>query len=362
MTLLSHIRVLEIAGLGPAPFAAMMLADCGAEVIRVSRPGDPGYSSGILERSRPTVEADLKDPEDLSRVRDLVGGADVLLEGFRPGVMERLGLGPEVCLAQNPRLVYGRMTGWGQAGPWRKAAGHDINYLAGIGALHCMAREGEPPMPPLNLVGDFGGGGMLLAYGVLAALLERTVSGQGQVVDAAMVDGTNLLMVGIWSRVHAGRWTAPGTNEIDTGAPYYNVYATSDGRYMAIGAVEPVFYRAALDVLDLDRDGLLSRQNDRTAWPADKEALAAAFAGRSFQEWCQAFNAVDACVTPVLDMQEAAASEHSQHRSMFVNSGGATGPAPAPRYSRSAHTVTEPPPSTLPAAASLWATSGERST
>jgi alpha-methylacyl-CoA racemase len=337
MTPLRHVRVLEIAGLGPAPFAAMMLADAGAEVVRVARPGDPGYSAGILERGRPTVEANLKDPHDLARVRRLVDGADVLLEGFRPGVMERLGLGPQECLARNPRLVYGRMTGWGQDGPHARSAGHDINYLAATGALHSLSREGEPPMPPLNLVGDFGGGGMLLAYGVLVALLERSASGEGQVVDAAMVDGTHLLMVGVWSRVQAGGWGRPGTNEIDTGAPYYNVYATSDGRYMAIGAVEPVFYATALEVLGLDRTDLLARQHDRGHWNQAKATIAAAFAARTFGDWTQAFACVDACVTPVLDLDEAAGSAMAAERNMFVRVNGATGPAPAPRYSRSRH-------------------------
>lgn len=337
MTLLNRLRVLEIAGLGPAPFAAMMLADAGAEVVRVARPGDPGYSAGILERGRPTVEADLKDPHDLARVRQLVDEADVLLEGFRPGVMERLGLGPGECLRSNPRLVYGRMTGWGQHGPQAGLAGHDINYLAATGALHSLAREGEPPMPPLNLVGDFGGGGMLLAYGVLAALLERTVSGAGQVVDAAMVDGTHLLMVGVWSRVHAGGWGPPGTNEIDTGAPYYNVYATRDGRYMAVGAVEPVFYAAALEVLGLDGSDLLARQHDRGHWAQAKATIATAFAARSFAEWTRAFAGVDACVTPVLNLDEAAESAMAAERKMFLRVHGATGPAPAPRYSRSTH-------------------------
>ncbi|MET0450850.1 MAG: CaiB/BaiF CoA-transferase family protein [Mycobacterium sp.] len=330
---LDGIRVVEIAALGPAPFAAMMLADAGADVVRITRPDDPGHSGGILERGRPTFQIDLKDAESRCEVAALIKTADVLIEGFRPGVMERLGLGPDICLAENPRLVYARMTGWGQNGSLAKRPGHDINYLAHIGALHCLARRDEPPMPPLNLVADFGGGGMLLAYGVLAALIGRGTTGRGCVVDAAMADGSNLLMVGVWSRLARGSWSnTPGTNDIDTGAPYYNVYETSDGRYLAFGAVEPAFYRQALTVLKLSPDDFVASQHDRADWPRAREAIANAVRTRDFAHWQSAFDNVDACVTPVLTLEEALQTPFARERGLFTDVDGAAHPSPAPRF------------------------------
>lgn len=338
--LLAGIRVVEFAAFGPAPFAATMLADAGAEVLCVSRPGvaddDPvRRGGGFLSRGRPTVELDLKSAEGQGRALDLLSRADVLLEGYRPGVMERLGLGPDVCLAANSRLVYGRMTGWGQDGPRAAQAGHDINYLAVSGALRAIARAGEDPVPPLNLVGDFGGGGMLLAYGVLAALLERTRSGRGQVVDAAMLDGVNLLMCGVWTRIGNGGWNPdPGTNEIDTGAHYYNVYRTADGEYMAVGSVEPRFYRRLLAGLGLD-PASLPDQHDSTCWPRLRTLFAEVFATRTQAEWIAVFDDLDACVTPVLGVDRAPDDPQVVARTLLPEVGGARQPAPAPRFGRS---------------------------
>ncbi|MFC5142952.1 CaiB/BaiF CoA transferase family protein [Actinomycetospora rhizophila] len=327
---LTGVRVVEFGGLGPAPFASMLLADAGADVVRVDRPGGPG-DGGALLRGRPWIGLDLKDGADLATARGLVARADVLLEGFRPGVMERLGLGPESCHAG---LVYGRMTGWGQDGPRAHQPGHDINYLALTGALRSIARRGKAPVPPLNLVGDYGGGGMLLAFGVLAALLERGRTGRGQVVDAAMVDGVSLLMTGIWSRAAQGRWPGePGTNDIDTGAPFYDVYATADGEYMAVGSIEPQFWHRVLDGLGLDPQ-VVGDQWDRARWPEVKRLVAAAFATRTRSEWTDRFDRVDACVTPVLSMREAAADPHLAARATLVrDADGHPGPAPAPRLS-----------------------------
>lgn len=333
---LEGLRVVEFAGLGPAPFAAMMLGDAGAEVLRIGRPGEPPTATRITERGRTAVELDLKQPAGRDRALELTAGADVLLEGFRPSVMERLGLGPAECCGLNPRLVYARMSGWGRTGPLAARAGHDINYLALSGALHSNARRHGPPMPPLNLVGDYGGGGMLMAFGVMAALFERASSGRGQVVDAAMLDGVNLLMCGVWSRVAAGRWHhEPGTNDIDTGAPNYNVYETSDGRYMAVGAVEKVFWKRAVAGLGLE-PAELPDVSDETAWPYLRSVLADEFRKRPQSEWVAAFGEVDACVTPVLNLREAASDPHVQARGLMPTIGGVTHPAPAPTYSRSA--------------------------
>ncbi|MEJ2868187.1 CaiB/BaiF CoA-transferase family protein [Actinomycetospora sp. OC33-EN08] len=333
---LDGIRVVEFGGLGPAPFAAMVLADAGADVVRIDRPAGP-VDGGALLRGRPWIGLDLKSDAGLTTARALVDRADVLLEGFRPGVMERLGLGPEPCCAANPGLVYGRMTGWGQDGPRAHQAGHDINYLALTGALRSIARRGEAPVPPLNLVGDYGGGGMLLAVGVLTALLARGRdgrTGRGQVVDAAMVDGVSLLMTGIWSRAAQGRWQGePGTNDIDTGAPFYDVYATADGEYMAVGSIEPAFWRALLAGLGID-PAEVGEQWDRARWPETKRRIAAAFGVRTRAEWTERFDGVDACVTPVLSMAEAAVDEHLTARGTLVpDDDGHPGPAPAPRLS-----------------------------
>lgn len=333
VSVLSSLRVVEFAGLGPAPFAAMMLADAGADVVRVTRPGDPAFGGGVLERGRVTVEADLKDPESCAEAALLIRSADVLIEGYRPGVMERLGLGPTEAMRDNPALVYARMSGWGQDGPFAARPGHDINYLAMSGALFSIARRGEAPMPPLNLVADFGGGGMLLAFGVLAAVIDTRQGGPGRVIDASMLEGTNLLMAGVWNRVAAGRWSRePGTNDLDLGAPYYNVYATADGRHVAMGAVEPQFYRAALERLGLPADEFVLRQHERSDWERAKAEIAEAFALRDLAHWSDTFEDVDACVTPVLNLDEARSWAHARHRGMFALVDQHVHPAPAPRF------------------------------
>jgi alpha-methylacyl-CoA racemase len=330
---LHETRVVEFAGLGPGPFAAMLLADAGADVVRIDRP-DGATARSALTDGRPVVRLDLKDGAGRATALELVRHADVLIEGFRPGVMERLGLGPEVCLDENPGLVYGRMTGWGQDGPRAREAGHDINYLALGGALRAIGRRGEAPVPPLNLVGDYGGGGMLLAFGLLVALHERRTSGHGQVVDAAMVDGVSLLMAGVWNRAAEGCWSAePGTNDIDTGAPFYDVYRTADGEYMAVGSIEPQFYARLLDGLGLD-PALRAGQWDRDRWPAAKSEIAHAFAARTRAEWTTRFADRDACVTPILSMAEAPCDPHVAGRRTLERDRKAHRPAPAPRLSR----------------------------
>lgn len=331
---LHGLRVVEIAALGPAPFAAMMLADAGAEVLRINRPGHSTDEAGILGRGRAaSIALDLKDSGDRAAALAAITEADVLIEGFRPGVTERLGLGPEACLQRNPRLIYARVTGWGRSGPLAASAGHDINYLALTGALHAMAGGGEVPSPPLNLVGDYGGGGMLLLNGILCALYERGRSGRGQVIDAAMIDGANLLMTGIWSRVAAGEWAGrPGTNSIDGGAHFYNVYRTADDEFMAVGSIEAPFYRRLLEGLGLDREELPD-QHDRGSWPAMKQRLAGIFATRTRAQWTAVFAGLDACVTPVLSLTEAPADGHMSSREALLR-GDRIEPAPAPRYSR----------------------------
>jgi alpha-methylacyl-CoA racemase len=336
---LAGLRVLEMAGLGPAPFCAMLLADLGAEVLRVERAGQPAPDPSVpdrrlvLTRGRPSVGIDLKDPGGAALVLRLAERADVLVEGFRPGVMERLGLGPRDCLDRNPRLVYGRVTGYGQEGPLSSAPGHDLNYLALAGVLSAVGRAGEPPVPPLNLVGDFGGGAMLLAVGILAALLERARSGQGQVVDAAMVDGAALLATMVFEMAALGQWGARGTNVVDSGAPYYEVYETADGRYLAVGAVEPAFYRAFMEGLGYD-ETTVPPQGDRASWPAVKAEVAARIRSRTLQAWLAIFAGTDACVTPVLSLAEAPAHPHNRHRGTFLDAGAGPVPAPAPRFSR----------------------------
>lgn len=345
---LQGIKIVELAGIGPAPYACMLLADAGAQVVRVDRatgrpaPSDPTPSWDFLARSRPSVGVDLKHPAGVELVLDLVAGADVLIEGWRPGVAERLGLGPEACWERNARLVYGRMTGWGQDGPLAARAGHDINYIALSGALWSMGRHGERPVPPLNLVGDFGGGGMMLAFGVCAALLETTRSGRGQVVDAAMVDGSSSLMTMIYAFLQGGLWEHErGVNTLDGGAPFYDVYDTADGRFVAVGAIEPQFYEALLEGLGLD-PGDLPAQMDREQWPALKERFAAVFRTRSRREWEAVFEGTDACVAPVLAPSEAPANPHNVARSTFVEVAGMTQPAAAPRFSRTPGAVQSP--------------------
>jgi alpha-methylacyl-CoA racemase len=338
---LAGVRVVELAGIGPGPFCAMLLADLGADVLRVDRPAAsrPGWPT-VLARGRRSVAVDLKHPDGAGVVLDLVAAADALVEGFRPGVAERLGIGPDACLARNPRLVYGRVTGWGQQGPWRLAAGHDIDYVALAGALHPIGQAGGPPVPPLNLLGDFGGGGMLLALGLAAALLETGRSGTGQVVDAAMVDGAALLTTQFHELLAAGLWREErGANLLDGGAPFYGVYETADGRHLAVGALEPRFWTELLRRLGLDA-GDLPAQLDRDGWPLLRERLAALFRTRTRDEWSELLAGTDACVAPVLGLAEAPAHPHNRARGTFVDVGGVTQPAPAPRFSR---TPCDPP-------------------
>ena len=334
MSALTGLKIIEFAGLGPAPFAGMMLADHGAEVIRIDRPGAAGMvpnGRDILLRGRRMVAIDLKKPEGAAVARDLVRGADGLIEGFRPGVMERLGLGPDVLLADNPRLVFGRMTGWGQAGPWAQAAGHDIDYIALAGALHAFGQAGGKPVPPVNMVGDFGGGGMFLAFGMLAGLLSAARTGVGQVIDCAMVDGAALLMGMIWSFSAAGVWRDErGVNLLDTGAHFYDTYETADGKHMAVGAIEPQFYAELRRIAGMS-DPLFDAQMNSRAWPARKADCAAIFRTRTRDEWCAVFDGTDACVAPVLSLAEAPLHAHNAARGTFVEAGGVMQPAPAPR-------------------------------
>jgi alpha-methylacyl-CoA racemase len=348
---LSGYRIIELAGIGPGPFAAMMLADMGAEVVRVERansvkgsaPGTPHYD--VLLRGRRNIAIDLKHPDGVATLLDLVASADGLIEGFRPGVMERLGIGPQVCLERNPRLVFGRMTGWGQSGPFAEAAGHDINYISLAGALAHFGRAGEAPVPPLNMVGDFGGGGMLLAFGVVCALLETQRSGLGQVIDAAMVDGTAVLMSMFWSFRSIGLFdeTQRGTNLLDTGAHFYDVYQCADGEYISIGSIEPQFYAELLRLAGLDGDPEFVKQMDRSAWPHLKQRLSDLFATKTRDEWCSLMEATEVCFAPVLTMSEAAQHPHNIDRGTFVEIAGTLQPAPAPRFSRTTPEVTMPP-------------------
>ncbi len=334
---LAGLRVVELAGIGPGPHAAMVLADLGADVVRVERPGPPaGLGAGDVSlRGRRWVRADLKRPDDLATVLRLVRVADVLLEGFRPGVAERLGVGPEHCLEVNPRLVYGRMTGWGQAGPRSDRAGHDLNYLSLTGALAAMGRAQSAPSPPLNLVADYGGGSMLLLVGVLAALVERERSGQGQVVDAAMVDGVSLLSQLAWSMRAIGAWQdARESNLLDGGAPFYDCYACADGRFVAVAALEPAFYALLLQGLGLDPESL-PPQYDPAGWPTLRRTFAHAFAAHPRDHWAGVFDDTDACVTPVLTWAEAVRDPHLVARGTLVEVDGVVQAAPAPRFSRS---------------------------
>jgi len=345
---LQGIRVVEIESLAPAPFGCMVLADLGADVLRVGRLGRPGHPvvqpTDPLARGRRSIRLDLKQPGGTEVLLRLIGAADVLVEGFRPGVAERLGFGPGVSLERNPRLVYARMTGWGQDGPLAAAAGHDIDYIAVAGSLEPIGRAGERPVPPLNLLGDFGGGGMLLAVGVLAALLERERSGRGQVVDAAMVDGSALLATFIHGLRAAGGWQDQrGSNLLDGGAPFYDTYPTADGRFVAVGALEPQFYAELLRGLGLDQ-AELPAQLDRSGWPVLRERIGAAFAGRTQAEWVAVFKDTDACVAPVLGMGEAPDHPHNAARGTFIEVSGVRQPAPAPRFSRTPGATPAPPP------------------
>jgi alpha-methylacyl-CoA racemase len=348
---LKGYKILEIAGIGPGPFAAMMLADQGAEVIRIDRAhGAQGGVNGsaakdVLNRSRRSLAVDLKKPEGIALVLEMVRQADGLVEGFRPGVMERLGLGPDVCAAANPKLVYGRMTGWGQDGPLAKAAGHDINYIALAGALHAYGRAGEKPTPPINMIGDFGGGGMLMAFGMVCALLEAQKSGQGQVIDAAMIDGSALLMTMIWAFKAMGLWQdRRGVNMLDTGAHFYDTYETADGKYIALGAIEPQFYEEFLQRAGLAEDTDFKNQMLVPEWPKLKAKLTTHFKTKSRSQWCALFEGSDACFAPVLSMGEAPDHPHVKARSTFIEVEGVVQPAPAPRYSRTRNDRPTPPP------------------
>lgn len=332
---LAGLRIVEFAGIGPGPFAGMMLADHGAEVIRLERPGARVNPVDPLTRSRTMIAADLKSEADVARVRELLKTADGLIEGYRPGVMERLGLGPDVVLADNPRLVYGRMTGWGQFGPYAQAAGHDINYIALSGALHTYGRAGDKPTPPINMIGDFGGGGMMLAFGMVAALLHAAKTGEGQVIDCAMTDGAATLNAMIWGFRAAGIWDdRRGVNMLDTGAHFYDTYETSDGKFISLGSIEPQFYAELRQRAGLTEDKAFDAQMDRAGWPALKDKLTALFRTKTRDEWCALMEATDVCFAPVLSMAEAPAHPHNAERGTFLEIDGKVQPAPAPRYSR----------------------------
>ncbi len=345
---LSGIKVIELAGIGPGPFAAMLLADMGADVIRVDRagavrPGAAGPSWDLLNRGRRSIGVDLKSVDGVEAVLRLVERADVLIEGFRPGVTERLGIGPDACLARNAKLVYGRMTGWGQDGPYAHAAGHDINYIALAGALHPIGRAGEAPVPPLNLLGDFGGGSMFLIAGLLAAVIEAGRSGQGQVVDAAMVDGAALLTTMFHAMAAIGGWSEErGTNLLDSGAHFYDVYQCADGEYVSIGSLEPQFYAELRRLAGLD-DAAFDNQLDRSAWPDLKARMAEVFRTKTRDEWCALMEHTDVCFAPVLSLSEAPKHPHNVARGTFVDVAGVVQPAPAPRISRTPSEVSRPP-------------------
>src|SRR5271165_991918 len=337
---LSGIRVLELAGIGPGPFCGMMLADMGADVLRVDRlePSDLGLPLerrfDIMARGRRSIGLDLKRGEAAGIVLALVEKADALIEGFRPGVAERLGLSPDACFSRNPRLVYGRVTGWGQDGPLAHAAGHDINYIAISGALHAIGRGGDAPVPPLNLVGDYGGGAMYLAFGIVCALVERQSSGRGQVIDAAMSDGAASLMSIFYARLAAGAWQDErGVNAIDGGAPWYDVYETSDGEHIAIGSIEGRFYARLMQLLGLDAQ-TLPKQHDKAQWPELRARLRDAFKQKTRDEWCELLQGQDVCFAPVLSLAEAPEHPHNCARATFIERDGVVQPAPAPRFSR----------------------------
>jgi alpha-methylacyl-CoA racemase len=345
---LQGMRVVEFEAIGPAPFAGMLLADMGADVLVIDRPGDAGLGlkrerwQDVMLRGKRSVTLDMKSSRGVDAALQLIARADALIEGFRPGVMERLGVGPEQALKANPRLVYGRMTGWGQEGPLAPRAGHDINYIALSGILNAIGRRGGPPVPPLNLIGDFGGGGMLLGFGVVCALLEAQRSGRGQVIDAAMVDGAALLAAMFAGFLAAGSWTEErGGNILDSGAPWYDVYETADGKFVAIGAIEDKFFAELGERLKLSD---LPPQHDRARWPEMRRRFAEAFRSRTREEWCRAFEGSDACFAPVLSWSEARTHPHSAAREAYAELGGVAQPAPAPRFSRTQPELRRAPP------------------
>ena len=340
---LKGLRVIELAGIGPGPFCGMMLSDMGAEVIRVDRMPAPGARRGrdVLARNRRSIAVDLKNPAGVEVVLKLVDTADALFEGFRPGVTERLGVGPDACMARNERLVYGRMTGWGQDGPMAHAAGHDINYIGLAGALHAIGEPGGKPVPPLNLIGDFGGGGMLLAYGLVCGMLEAARSGKGQVIDAAMVDGAAALMAMFFSLAGRGFKTERGANMLDGGAHFYNTYETADGEHICVGAIEPQFYAELVEKAGLDAERF-GAQMDAEQWPERREELARVFKAKTRAEWRAIMEGSDVCFAPVLSIAEAPAHPHNRHRATFVTVDGVTQPAPAPRFSRTQAEIAHP--------------------
>ena len=346
---LSGKRIIEIAGIGPGPFCAMLLSDLGAEVIRVDRASTvadelPDLPSlDLLNRGRRSIGINLKDPEGVETVLKLIESSDALIEGFRPGVAERLGIGPEDCLTRNPKLIYGRMTGWGQYGSYSSMAGHDINYIALSGVLGMIGRKDEKPVPPVNLIGDFGGGGMILALGVCAALVEVASSGKGQVIDAAMTDGSALLATMVHSFKAMGIWGDRGTNLLDTGAPFYDVFECSDGKFISIGSIEPQFYSELLRITGLDQQEN-PKQMDRQSWDEMKSKIASAIKSKSREEWENLMEGTDVCFAPVLTIDEAYDHPHNLERDTFIEVAGVKQPAPAPRFSRTPASITSPPP------------------
>ncbi|HLX81398.1 MAG TPA: CaiB/BaiF CoA-transferase family protein [Burkholderiales bacterium] len=348
---LAGLKILEFEAIGPGPFCGMLLADMGADVILIDRPASPGLGlkrerwNDVMLRGKRSVTLDLKSTAGAAAALDLVARADALIEGFRPGVMERLALGPDAALKRNPKLVYGRMTGWGQDGPMAARAGHDLNYIALAGVLHAFGRKGEAPVPPLNLIGDFGGGGMLLGFGIACALVEARASGKGQVVDAAMVEGASLLATMFSGMLAAGSWKEEerGGNILDTGAPWYEVYETSDGKYISIGSIEPKFYEDLLQRLSLEK-AALPAQHDRKGWPALRKVFSQKFLEKSRDEWCKVFDGSDACFAPVLNFSEARTHAHNAARKSFVTVGKVEQPAPAPRFSRTPGAIRRAPP------------------
>ena len=344
---LQGVKIIEVGGIGPGPFCGMMLSDMGADIVRIERKGNLALSEpkyDVLTRNRRSVFIDLRTSKGVETLLRMLEQVDALQEGFRPGVMEKLGLGPEVCLKRNPRLVYGRMTGWGQEGPMAHAAGHDINYIALSGALHTFGRKGEKPVPPLNLVGDFGGGGMFLAFGMVCALFETQKTGQGQVVDAAMVDGSAALMAMIYGLKASGLWADKrGVNLLDTGAHFYDTYETADGKYVALGSIEPQFYALLLKHARIE-DPEFQTQLDATRWPGLKQKIAAIFKKKTRKEWCDIMEGSDVCFAPVLSMTEAPGHPHIKQRQTYTEIDGVLQPSPAPRFSRTTPEIKNPPP------------------